>query len=321
MTSVLRAMMEVAPLHLIDKPAPGTGGSYLIDIAAAIALGSRAPVIAWSPSAEENEKRLISAALAQQSLIAIDNVSGTLASDFLCQLTERPLLTCRPLGRSEVIKVPNSAMVTANGNNIEISADEVRRTIRIGLDANVENPDDRTFTRDPLGDVLADRGTYIAAVLTIARAYVAAGGPGRLLRPSYELWSEVVRSSLIWLGEADPVLSVSQVRAQDPVAAQRAAVFDAWARELVIGQGYMVRELVEAADKRDPRAGMTGYAHPDLRDSLFAVAQARGTFPVISPDRLGRWLRRNADGVTSGFKLTVDYSDKARPRFAVTRAP
>ena len=43
MTPVLRGMMAVAPMHVVTKPAAGTGGSYMGDIAAAICLGEPLP--------------------------------------------------------------------------------------------------------------------------------------------------------------------------------------------------------------------------------------------------------------------------------------
>ena len=69
-------------------------------------------------------------------------------------------------------------MFIANGNNVTIGADTVRRTLQIRLDANAENPETRTFARDPVAEVLADRGPAVAAVLTVARAY-RDGRPGR----------------------------------------------------------------------------------------------------------------------------------------------
>jgi putative DNA primase/helicase len=72
----------------------------------------------------------------------------------------------------------------ANGNNVTIGADTVRRTLQIRLDANAENPETRTFARDPVAEVLADRGPAVAAVLTVARAYRVGGMPGKLPRAS-----------------------------------------------------------------------------------------------------------------------------------------
>jgi putative DNA primase/helicase len=200
MTPVLRAAFPVAPMHLTNAPEAGTGKSYLADIASAIATGERCAVISLAPNPEETEKRLIGAALAGHPIIAIDNVRVLLEGDFLCQVTERPLLQLRRLGSSDQIRVANTFTPLANGNNATVADDLVRRTISCTLDANMEKPEERTFSTNPLAMVLNNRGAYIAAIPTIARAYIAAGKPNRPNPlPSYEGWSDLVCSSLIWL--------------------------------------------------------------------------------------------------------------------------
>jgi putative DNA primase/helicase len=312
MTLVLRGAMDVAPMHAITKPEAGTGGSYLQDLAAAIAIGKRCPVISLTANDEENEKRLAAAALAQQPVVAIDNVSSLLMGDFLCQLIERPDLQCRRLGGSELTNIVNSACVLSNGNNLTIGADAVRRVIQIALDANIENPETRTFTRNPVAEVLADRGRYVHAVLIIARAYRVAGMPDcQPPRPSFERWSDIVRSPLVWLEWPDPVLSVERVRAEDPVRALRAAVFSAWTNELLAGVGYQTGELVKCAE-----AVQNGeWIRPTLRDALLRVAAPKSGNQIVDPLRLSHWLRKNTNAIAAGHKLLVDHSDQARPRY------
>ncbi len=78
----------------------------------------------------------------------------------------------------------------------------------------MERPEERIFTGNPVATVQADRGRYVAAALTIARAYAAASRPNPAPRlASFEAWSDTIRSALIWLGCADPVeTSTAQVR-------------------------------------------------------------------------------------------------------------
>src|SRR5262249_30811664 len=140
--------------------------------------------------------------------------SQKLAGDFLCQLVERPLLGLRRLGTSDKTKVPNGFTVFGNGNNVAVVNDLVRRTIWAVLDANVERPELRVFKGKPVETVRRDRGRYVGAVLTICRAYLAAGKPG-CLSPlaSFEAWSDLVRSPLVWLGYPDPVETMASARA------------------------------------------------------------------------------------------------------------
>ena len=74
--------------------------------------------------------------------------------------------------------------------------------------------------------ILDDRGKYIAACLTICRAYIVAGRPGVLPRlASFEAWSDTVRSALVWLGKADPLDTMERYASRRPraLAAERGA--------------------------------------------------------------------------------------------------
>ena len=317
LTLVLRgALLPAVPMHAATAPEPGTGKSYLSDTASAISTGERCAVIAMGSDPNETEKRLIAAALSGQQIIAIDNVSEMMAGDFLNQVTERPLLKIRPLGTSVTIRIPNTFTVFANGNNLSAPADLVRRTIICRLDANVENPETREFDRNPVTDVLADRGAYIAAALTIGRAYVCAGFPGQLPRlPSFERWSDLVRSSLVWLGCADPCASMDMARAEDPIRADRAALFGAWQKELGLNPaGFTVQQMTQECEATDER----GFLCPTLREACLSVAGERNG-GTVSARRLGKWLSSNNNNIVGGLKLTVNRSDPSRIRWILTK--
>ena len=306
LTPVLRGAMPTCPLHLITAPEAGTGKSYLADLASLIATGEQAAVIATAPSAEETEKRLIGAALAGHPIITLDNCRAALGGDFLCQLTERPLLQLRALGSSDNIRVTNSFSVLATGNNAAVADDMIRRTVSCRLDANTEQPETRAFRHNPAAMIRQDRGKYVAACLTIGRAYLAASKPRKLPSlPSYEAWSDLVRSALVWLGLPDPVASMESLRGTDPVRQQRAAVFSAWRFELPAGR-HQVADVVDFACTR-----------PGLRAALLEVAASRDGRDEISGRRLGKWLVRNENTIVGRHKLIVDRSDPSRLRWGI----
>jgi putative DNA primase/helicase len=317
MTPVLRGMMTAAPMHVVTKPVAGSGGSYMQDIAAAIAIGERCPVISLTrDNPEENAKVLSAAALSGQPIIAIDNFTGVLMGDFLCQLIERPMPQVRPLGKSELVTIPNNHCVMANGNNVTTGADAVRRVVQTALDANREDPTTRVFTHNPVAEVLANRGKYIAAVLTMARAYRVAGSPGKLPpRHSFNEWSDTVRSCLVWLNWPDPDLSLKAVRAADPVGAKLHGVITSWAKDLTVGEGYFTSELVaKAGECLDHSADRI---RPDLWDALFNVAGSKTG--QLDARALGRWLEAHLNRIGGGHKLVADRTNKARPRWSLAR--
>jgi hypothetical protein len=308
--------MAVAPMHLVTAPQPGSGKSYLADTASMIATGERVAAIAVAPNPEETEKRLVGSVLAGFSVIGLDNCRNTLEGDFLCQLTERPLLQARALGASDPFRIANTFTTFANGNNVVVADDLVRRTLRSEIDANVENPEGRTFQGDPLGDARRDRGRYVAACLTIALAYLEAGSPGRLPPlPSYEGWSDMVRSPLVWLGFADPVETMAKARALDPVRQARAQVFQAWYSALRT-EAHTASEIIDLAEARYSHSGEL--VRPGLAAALAEIAQKRGV-PAgqIDARRLGRWLTQHENSIAAGFKLTVDRTDLRRVRYSI----
>jgi hypothetical protein len=322
LTPVLRGAMSAAPMHLVIAPQPGTGKSYLADVASMIATGERVAVVAVSPKLEETEKRLIGCALAGSPIIGLDNCRGMLEGDFLCQVTERPMFQLRPLGQSDIIRVPNTFTTFANGNNVGVADDLVRRTINCALDANVEDPETRAFRGDPLAAIRRNRGAYVAACLTIARAYLVAGKPDRLPPlPSYQAWSDLVRSPLVWLSRADPVLTMAAARDADPIRRERARVFDAWSNDLGSHSSHTAPQLIELAvewryfeEERITRA-----VRPALHAALLEIAEKRGAPGQIDPVRLGLWLTRNANTIVDNFKLIVDRADSRCVRYGLRK--
>lgn len=289
MTAIVRRSLPAAPMHAFTASTPGTGKSYLTDTVAMLATGRPAPGMSWTADEAENGKRLDAALLAGASLIVLDNVTAELSGARLNQILTQPEATARVLGQSRNVAVPCAAFVLANGNNLTIAADMTRRALLCRLDAGVERPELRSFHADPLAQLREDRPRFVAAVLTVLRAYHVAGRPAAL-RPlgSFEAWSALVRGALLWLGEADPVGTVESVRADDPRRAELAAVLGQWDR--VLGDRRVSsREVLEAAA-----------AAPDMREALLAVAGVAG---AINTRRLGLWLRANKGKLVGGLKL------------------
>ena len=160
MTPVLRGGMQVAPLHGVTAPAAGSGKTYVIDLASAIAAGEIAPVISAGPDEKETEKRLAAELMEGQPIVSIDNLNGELRGDFLAQAIERPLVKPRILGMSKNKLIQNNYTLFANGNNLQTVGDLNRRVVVCSLDANVERPELRQFRRKPVDMILSDRGKY-----------------------------------------------------------------------------------------------------------------------------------------------------------------
>lgn len=298
-TPVVRGAMQVVPMHAITAPTAGSGKSYIVDLASAISSGNRAPVQSTGSKEEELEKRLTGALLGGQSIIAIDNVNGELGGDFLCQLIERPRVQVRPLGGSTVVEIESRACTFATGNNIHLVGDMTRRVILCSLDPQMERPETRHFRTNPFETVLKNRGKYVAAALTICRAYAVAGYPD-VLNPlaSFEQWSRTVRSALVWLGCPDPVETMLKARAEDPVTASLGSLLTAW-HDKFGEDGVTTGRVKDAGTDRCTHTG--GLLHEALHEALAAVAlDRRGS---ISSLALGKACGRHKGRIVNGLRL------------------
>jgi hypothetical protein len=284
-------------MHAASAPEAGNGKSYLFQIAAAIATGFPCPVISTGKDDEELEKRLGSALLAGHALLSIDNVSRPLGGDCLCQLLDQPMVKIRILGQSSGPLIEPRIALFATGNNLTLVGDIVRRAVVAHMDAGREDPWMRQFNDDPLARVLTDRGKYIAAALTVCRAFMASGEDPQAPLQSFAAWSRIVRSALIWLGCGDPVKTIAQAADDDPERQTFGAVLAAWSTTIGTVE-ITAADLIMRANERNT---LGGFVNKDLRDALLAVAAGKGG--EIGAHRLGNWLRTHRDRVLNRRRL------------------
>jgi putative DNA primase/helicase len=325
-TTVIRGAMPVAPLHAASAPAAGTGKSYLMDIASAVASGERCPVIYAGTGLEEVEKKISGLLITGVPLFSIDNMVAPLGGDVLSQATERPLLSLRWLGKSDPIRTVNTALIGATGNNLVVEGDLTRRVVQATLDAKLERPELRPFKANPFEQVLANRGAYVSAVLTIVRAYLcdpSAEDPYPL--GSYEEWTHLVRGPLVWLGRTDPANTMAALREADPTTNELVAVMNAWEAAIGLDQERSTAEVATGINDEPELPRSTDY--PDTVTWQTAVNQikaawaALGTALVtacgergrVTARQIGWWLGTMRNRVSSNRRFTAG-SKQTRPQ-------
>lgn len=302
-TPVVRGAFAVAPMHVVRAPSPGSGKSFLLDIASAIATGQPCPVMAAGRNEEETEKRLGAALMAGQPIISIDNVNGSLGGDFLCQLVERPVVEVRILGKSQMVKIESRSTIFATGNNIKLVGDMVRRALLCMMDANRERPELRQFRDNPVARVLAERGKYIAAALTIVRAYIVAGRPDKAANiASFTEWSDTVRSALMWLGEVDPVKTMETVREEDPYLQSMTTIFHSIKDCLGINEPMTAAEILKLAQQGN---GVVDDETTSKFEAFYeAIVNAVGNITGrVTSKQFGRWLGNYKGRIAGGLRL------------------
>ena len=303
MTPVVRGAISVAPMHALRASTAGTGKTFLVDVASAIATARPCPVATVAKSEEETEKRLAGLLLAAFPLICLDNVNGELGGDLLCQAIERPVIQVRPLGTSDVIEIESRATIFATGNVLRVRGDMTRRSLVCNLDAGVERPELRTFDFNPVETVLNDRARYVGAVLTIVLAHVQAGFPGQCTPlASFEDWSKYVRSALIWLGCADPCISMEDAREDDPELGELRELIEAWKQEMMPDASFTVAEIIAMIGEKFPsneyEDGPAVFKFPRMREFITRTVSGR---TGVDSKRLGSLFRSKEGRISDGY--------------------
>lgn len=318
LTTVLRGAFDIAPLFFISAPEAGTGKTYMVKVISTIATGRGAVPLAGTSNSEEMEKRLSAAAFEAAPILSLNNLDHDLESAQLCQMVTEGILKIRPFGRNDQM-VPcdcRGMTIFANGNNIRMVGDLVRRTLTCRLDAKLEAPEKRKFDFDPVERIKAKRGAYLAAVFTIARAYMAAGRPPQDNAASiagFSDWRRFVQLPLVWLGQTDPVKSMEDARAMDPERSGLADRMKALVDCIGAGKEFTAADVYNKAIETTTEGG--GYPKPK-RPHLFELLSRNGR--TVSAKSIGNQLMKDLGRVSLGHKIElVRHDPKSSHRYRI----
>ena len=197
------------PLFLFDSSAAGAGKSLLCDLISVIATGRHAPRKDYTYDNEEMRKVITAVALGGDLIMLLDNIAAMFGGSALDGALTARTWKDRYLGRSKMTgSLPLYTVWFGTGNNVAIRGDAVRRIVPCRLEPTEERPEERTGFKHPklMDHVVRERPALVAAGLTILRAYVYAGRPDQQLTPlgSFEAWTDVVRSAVVWATGVDP---------------------------------------------------------------------------------------------------------------------
>lgn len=289
LTAVVRPSLPTAPLFGITAPTPGTGKSYLADLASALATGSKAAVVAADCDEEELDKRIGASLMAGDRVLNLDNISHALRSSFLCQVLSQETVKHRILGRSINLDTPTIALMIATGNALRVHGDLNRRVLLIRLDTGAERPELRAFNSDPLTAAIANRPKYVAAALTILRAYITSEKTVKVSPlGSFEGWSTWVREAIVWLGLPDPLGAMEAARGTDPERARTAEILAA-----LISEGEWTAK--DLARRLTPDATN----NLNLRDALSGFSK----YGQFDSHAFGNWCSKHRDRPVEGMTL------------------
>ena len=296
LAAAIRPSLAHAPMIHARAHMVGSGKSYLCELITAFATPQRGTPTTFPADDEECRKLLLAELLRAPAVVEFDNLTGDLvAHKSLCTVLTSEFMSGRILGVSKTATVSTRALFLSSGNNVGPVQDMTRRCISIRLDPGCETPAARSFTRPELvRDVLRERGRYVSAALTIVRAWIVTGRPKTICKSlaGYGDWSDLCRQPLLWLGCADPTVSVFEAMTEDPDRETLARLLTSWFT--VFGKTpAMVRDAVkQAITFNDENA--------ELREVLRDIADERGE---INRRKLGWWIRRHAGRIVDGRRF------------------
>lgn len=202
---VRKLISSPTPLHLIEKSTVGTGATLLARCIAWICTGHDYTSLPEGRDSEEWRKRVTAVLQNAIQFLVIDNLSRQLDSSALASALTSTFWEDRILGKTEHKGVPIRCAWVATGNNPVLSRELARRTIRIRMDAKIEQPhlrDPKDFRHPELLDwTKQNRSELVWGVCTFIKYWVKKGMPrGSKSLGMFESWAQVIGGILEAVG-------------------------------------------------------------------------------------------------------------------------
>ncbi len=271
---------DSVPLHVVDAPTPGTGKGLLAQAIVFVSTGAYPGVVSEKDNNEELRKTITALLLEGASAVLIDNVTRRLGQVSLAALLTARTWRDRLLGKSKTVEVPNRTLWIVTGNNVAMNDEMARRSVRIRLDAGVEEPWHRQgFRHDPLLEWADEhRGELVWAALVLVANWLARGAEPFTERTlgSFEPWARVVGGVLRDAGIEGFLQGRERMHSEaDRDSASWAALFDVWWREY--GDRPMTAgELLAVAEDALPEVVGNGSDRSRLTRLGLALGRKRG---------------------------------------------
>jgi hypothetical protein len=258
-------------------------------------------LIPQSKEEEELRKKILSTLLDDRDHAVFDNVTGHFKSSAMEALLTSERYSDRILGASKMPSFLARIMILISGNNFRPSGDLWRRIITVRIDAKDENPERRSFKLEPKQFICDHRQGLVAAALTLLRGYHADGAPRYTTDRigSFEVWDDMVRQPVIWLGKQgialleDPAVAMSKAKELDPALLKLDAFLEA-VFAVKKDSSWSANALAKEANDQAIRSDRPLY------DALLDVARDGHS---INNRIMGNWLSSNTDNRRAGGRI------------------
>ena len=295
---VRRMIDGFTPLHVVEAPSVGSGKGLLCNLISTVVTGKDCESRTLAESEDEVRKALTAELTLARPIILLDNAKEgwTLTSAALASVLTTHQWKDRVLGKSEMLSLPVTAMWLLTGNNVRLSKDLARRSVRIRITPKEDQAWLREkFKHDPITSwTTANRDELVRAALILVRAWLAAGRPsGKARLGSYEQWANVMNGLLEVIGVKGFLGNLKELYEDADVegAAWREFTTAWWDQHRDSEQ--RISDLVELCEKQD------------------LMLQVRGDGSTRSQQsRLGRALQGARDRVFGDLQVCVHSRDR-----------
>lgn len=323
LTPVVRpAIAGPVPMALVDKPKRGTGSTLLVQIITSITIGSDTELTTAPKDEDEWRKRITAGMLAAVPCMFFDNVEERLTSASLAAVLTSLTWSDRILGESRMARnLPQRATWMATGNNLKVGGDLARRCYLIRLDAHEARPWERNGFRHPdlLKHVRSRRCGILVALLTLARAWWAAGQPEAETPKmgSFDVWVRVIGGILAHAGFHDFLGNLTALYEEvDEEEMAWTAFVSTW-HELWGTRGFTAKELTAALEDTSTDDGAMPLREVLPADLAEQLEKGGGKFSR----RLGNALAKRDGSIFGAYRLGRDGERNRAVKWCVTPAP
>ncbi|MGQ4514249.1 bifunctional DNA primase/polymerase [Streptomyces sp. DW26H14] len=264
------------PMFIITATAPGSGKSLLQSI---FKTTYGTAETAWPENDTELRKSITTQLYTTgQPVVVLDNLptGHVIKSPVLSSLLTAEHWGDRVLGATASVTMPNNRLWIVTGNALRTGGDNGRRSMWVRLDPDCPDPDQRDNFR--VGDLRpwlrANASTVVAALVTLVRAWLAAGATRETVRKGdYSEWASILAGLLAYLGVPGWLADRNEQHDQDDEEAEWVGLLTMW-RGKFGTEPATTGQVIAALPDHIPRHPKTG--------------------ELPAPNVLGAWLKSRA---------------------------
>ncbi len=201
-----------SPMHYIEASSPGSGKTILAKlIIETIGKVSARSIGLGTKDDREIDKRITTALLRSPQIVLMDNASGHLDSATIASLLTSDTWESRILGGNETACLPNNALWLMTANNLTLSDEIARRSVRSRLEPKHSKPwEVKHEIKDIVGFVISNRSYMVWCMLSFVKNwFMNECMPGDQTLGSFENWASVI-GGILKAAEVDDFLANSK---------------------------------------------------------------------------------------------------------------